>query len=83
MFFTAMKRGKTGKKPGSAGMDHDVTPPTMYSAVEFGGAKPDGSRRFTNNYGKNAKARNEVDVETGENSRRTGRMFNWMKGESY
>jgi hypothetical protein len=55
----------------------------MYGAAEFGGGRPDGSRRFTGNYGKNAKARNEVDLETGEGSRRAGRMFNWMKGESY
>ena len=53
------------------------------NAAEFGGGRPDGSRRFTGNYGKNAKARNEVDLETGENSRREGRMFSWMKGESY
>jgi hypothetical protein len=55
----------------------------MYGASEFGGGRPDGSRRFTGLYGKNAKARNETDVESGEESRRSGRMFNWMKGDSY
>lgn len=87
MFFTAAKRGKMGKNPGkedrggSSGAAH--TPSNMYSAVDFGGSRPDSSRRFTGVYGKNAKARNEVDLETGANSRRTGRMFNWMKGESF
>lgn len=87
MFFTATKRGKFGKNPGkvdrggSSGVSH--TPSNMYSAVDFGGGKPDGSRRFTGIYGKNAKARNETDVEAGEESRRAGRMFSWMKGESY
>ena len=80
MFFTAPKRSK---KPGSPGVDRDVSPSTMYGSAEFGGGQPDGSRRFTGNYGKNAKARNEVDLETGEDSRRTGRMFSWMKGDSY
>lgn len=83
MYFTANKRGKMASKPGAPAKDRDISPATQYSAVDFGGGKPDGARRFTNNYGKNAKARNEVDVETGENSRRTGRMFNWMKGESF
>lgn len=83
MFFTAVKRGKTGKRPGSPGLDHDVSPATQYSAVEFGGSRPDGGRRFTGIYGKNAKARNEADVETGAVSRQAGRMFSWMKGDSY
>lgn len=83
-FFTAMKRGKMGKKPPQdKWVDKDWTPSTMYSAVEFGSGRPDSSRRFTNNYGKTPGRRGEVDLETGENSRRTGRMFNWMKGESY
>lgn len=82
-YFTAPKRGKKGKRPGSEGKGSTHKPPTMYSAVEFGGSRPDGSRRMTGIYGKNAKARSEVDLATGENSRRTGRMFNWMKGESY
>lgn len=87
MYTTAKKRGKFGKNPGkeegggAKGTAHKL--PTMYSAVEFGGGKPDSSRRFTNNYGKTAARRGEVDVEKGENSRRTGRMFNWMKGDSY
>lgn len=86
MFITAAKRGKKSSRPGKVDvMDNngDHSPPTMYDAVEFGGGRPDGGRRFTGIYGKNAKARNEVDLETGEESRRTGRMFNWMKGESY
>jgi hypothetical protein len=84
-FFTAKKRGKMCKKPAGSDKwaDKNHTPSTMYSAVEFGHGRPDSSRRFTNNYGKTAGRRGEVDVETGENSRRTGRMFNWMKGESY
>jgi hypothetical protein len=55
----------------------------MYAAVELGGGRPGSERRFTGNYGKNAKARNEVDTETGAKTRQEGRMFNWMKGESY
>ena len=85
MFFTAKKRGKMAKRP--AGEDKwsnkDLTPSTMYSAVEFGGGHPDGSRRLTNNYGKTSGKRNDFKPEVGDNSRRTGRMFNWMKGESY
>ena len=83
MFTTAAKRGKKGKNPGVSVAAKDHNPSTMYGASEFGGGRPDGSRRFTGNYGKNAKARNEVDVETGEESRRAGRIFSWMKGESY
>jgi len=83
MYCTANKRGKKAKRPGTAGTGKDVSPSTMYSAVEFGGGRPDGSRRLTNNYGKTAGKRNEFKPEVGDNSRRTGRMFNWMKGESY
>jgi hypothetical protein len=83
MFITAAKRGKRGKNPGKTDSVGDHSPSNMYAAAEFGGGRPDGSRRFTNIYGKNAKARNEVDVETGAESRKTGRMFSWMKGESY
>lgn len=83
MFTTAKKRGKTGKRPGSAEAKSTHKPATMYSAVEFGGSRPDSSRRMTGVYGKNAKARRETDIEHGANSRRTGRMFNWMKGDSY
>ena len=83
MFITSPKRGKLSKRPGTVAAESDVSPSTMYGAAELGGGKPDGSRRFTGIYGKNAKARNEVDVETGEDSRREGRMFSWMKGESY
>ena len=83
MFQTYSKRGKKGKNPGKVDAEGEHNPANMYSAAEFGGGRPDGSRRFTGNYGKNAKARNEVDLETGENSRREGRMFSWMKGESY
>jgi hypothetical protein len=87
MYTTASKRGKFGKNPGktdrggSKGQSH--TPSNMYSAIDFGGGKPDGGRRFTGIYGKNAKARNEADVETGEDSRRAGRMYSWMQGDSY
>ncbi len=82
-FFTANKRGKRGKRPGTAekGMNSNLA--TMYNAAQFGGSHPDGSRRMTNNYGKTARKRNEFKPEVGENSRRTGRMFSWMKGESY
>jgi hypothetical protein len=83
MFITAPKRGKKGKNPGRAEAEQDVSPSTMYGAAEFSGGRPDSSRRFTGLYGKNAKARNETDVETGADSRRAGRMFSWMKGESY
>ena len=82
-YFTAGKRGKKAKKPGSVATERDVSPSTMYSAVEFGGGRPGGERRFNGVYGKNAKARNETDLAVGENSRRAGRMFSWMKGESY
>ena len=83
MYFTAAKRGKKGKNPGKTEPVQELTPASMSSAVEFGGGKPDGSRRFTNNYGKTAARRGDVDTETGEESRRTVRMFNWMKGDSY
>ena len=82
-YFTAPKRGKMGKKPGSRAKENQMDLNTMYSAAEFGGGRPGGERRFSGIYGKNAKARNETDVETGANSRRAGRMFSWMKGESY
>ena len=60
MYTTAKKRGKFGKNPGkeegggAKGTAHKL--PTMYSAVEFGGGKPDSSRRFTNNYGKTSRS---------------------------
>lgn len=87
MFETFSKRGKFGKNPGkvdrggSGGESH--TPPNMYTAVDFGGSHPDTSRRFSGNYGKNAKARREVDTEAGAESRQSGRMFSWIKGDSY
>lgn len=82
---TFAKRGKKGKNPGKtdALQEQTHTPSSMYSAVDFGGGRPDTSRRFSGNYGKNAKARREVDTESGAESRQAGRMFNWMKGESY
>jgi hypothetical protein len=83
MFITSPKRGKMGKNPGTTDSVGEHTPSSMYAAVDFGGGKPDSGRRFTGIYGKNAKARNEVDLEAGEESRREGRMFSWMKGESY
>ena len=82
-FFTAAKRGKKGKNPGKTHGAQEHTPSNMYSAIEFGSGRPGSERRFTNIYGKNAKARNETDIAAGEESRRAGRMFNWMKGESY
>ena len=87
MYTTSPKRGKFGKNPGKedrgGSSGESYTPSNMYSAVDFGGGKPDSSRRFTGNYGKTPARRGEVDVETGEDSRRAGRMFSWMKGESY
>ena len=83
MYQTFAKRGQKGKNPGSTAKVGDHSPSHMYGAVELGGGRPDTSRRFTANYGKNSKARREVDVETGGNSRQAGRMFSWMKGESY
>jgi hypothetical protein len=50
-FFTAGKRGKMSKMKGKSIAAKDLTPPTMYSAVDFGGGRPDSSRRMTNNYG--------------------------------
>jgi hypothetical protein len=76
------KRSRMGEKPHKYA-DGDFSPTTMYSAVEFGGDHPGGERRFTNNYGKTAGKRSEYEPEAGNNSRRTGRMFNWMKGDSY
>lgn len=83
MFQTFAKSGKKSKVKAKAGKGSTHTPSSMYAAVDFGGSHPDSSRRFSGNYGKNAKARREVDTETGADSRRTGRMFNWMKGDSY
>ena len=76
------KRSRMGPKP-DKWSDKDVSPTTMYSAVEFGGGRPGSERRFTNNYGKTAGKRNDYEPEVGNRSRQTGRMFNWMKGESY
>ena len=87
MFQTFAKRGKKGKNPGKedrGGSNGQAqTLPSMYSAADFGGGRPDTSRRFSGNYGKNAKARREVDTDAGAESRQTGRMFSWMKGDSY
>lgn len=76
------KRSRMGPKPDKFS-DRDVSPTTMYSAVEFGGVRPGSERRFTNNYGKTAGKRADYEPEVGNRSRQTGRMFNWMKGESY
>lgn len=84
MFKTYPKRGKRSKyKATQADKGTDRSPATMYSAVEFGGGRPDSSRRLTNNYGKTAGKRGDYKPEVGNRSRETGRMFNWMKGESY
>jgi hypothetical protein len=84
-YQTFKKSGKKGKNPGKTDKwsDKDHSPSHMYGAVEFGGDRPGTERRFTNNYGKNAKARNEYKPEIGARSREAGRMFSWMKGESY
>lgn len=83
MFATFPKSGKRSKMKASPSTGSDHSPTHMYAAAEFGGGRPDSSRRFTNKYGKNAKARGETDTETGAASRESGRMFSWMKGESY
>ena len=80
-FQTFPKRGKMGKNPGKEHPTGDYKPSSMYAAVELGAGRPGSERRFTGNYG--TKARNEVDTETGAKTRQEGRMFNWMKGESY
>jgi hypothetical protein len=83
-YQTFKKRGKMGKKPKQdKWADGDFSPSHMYGAADFGGARPGPERRFTNNYGKNARKRNEFKPEVGDRSREAGRMFNWMKGESY
>ena len=82
-FQTFPKRGKVGKNPGKVHATGEHKPSSMYAAVELSGGRPGTERRFTGNYGKNTKARNEVDTETGAKTRQEGRMFNWMKGESY
>jgi hypothetical protein len=76
------KRSRMGAKPDKLA-DKSYTPSSMYSAVDFGGTRPDASRRFTNNYGKTSGKRNEYKPEVGNRSREAGRMFSWMKGESY
>lgn len=83
MFQTFAKSGKTSRMKKAATKETSHTPSNMYAAVDFGGSHPDASRRFSGNYGKNAKARNEVDTETGAESRQSGRMFSWIKGDSY
>jgi hypothetical protein len=80
------KRSRMGSKPDKYS-DGDYTPANipanMYAAVDFGGKHPDPSRRFTNNYGKTAGKRADYEPEVGNRSRESGRMFNWLKGESY
>lgn len=76
------KRSRMGMKPDKMS-DKEFTPSSMYSAVDFGGARPDPSRRFTNNYGKTSGKRSDNNPEVGTRSRESGRMFNWMKGDSY
>lgn len=82
-FQTFAKRGQKGKNPGKEDPVATHKPSSMYAGVDFGGGRPGTERRFSGNYGKNAKARREVDTESGADSRQAGRMFNWMKGESY
>ena len=76
------KRSRMGPKPDKYA-DGEYSPVNMYAAVDFGGKHPDPSRRFTNNYGKTAGKRADYEPEVGNRSRETGRMFSWMKGESY
>lgn len=80
MFETFKKRGSRSKiKATRANKDTDRTPTNMYSAVEFSGGRPDGSRRLTNNYGKTAGKRAEYKPEVGMASSMTGRLFNRAK----
>jgi len=80
MFETFNKRGNRSKHK-AAGMagNADRTPRNQYAAVEFGGGRPDGSRRLTNNYGKTPGKRAEYKPEVGRESSMTGRMFNLAK----
>jgi len=80
MFETFNKRGNRSKiKATRADKDTDYTPPNMYTAVEWGKGRPDGSRRITNNYGKTAGKRAEYKPEVGRASSMAGRLFNLAK----
>ena len=73
--FQTFKKRKHKADPKST----DRTPENMYAAAEFGGGRPDSSRRLTNNYGKTAGKRAEYKPEVGLRSSITGRMFNMAK----
>ncbi len=80
MFETFNKRGSRSKiKATRADKDTNYSPDTMYSAVEWGGGRPVGSRRLTNNYGKTAGKRDEYKPDVGIRSSLIGRMFNAAK----
>lgn len=81
-FKKSGKRSRMGSKEDKFA-NKDVSPTHMYAAVDFGGMRPGPERRFTNNYGKNARKRDDYEPEVGNRSREAGRMFSWMKGESY
>lgn len=81
-FSKSGKRSKMRSKPDQYS-DKSYKLDTMYNAVDFGANHPDPSRRFTNNYGKTSGKRGDVDLEEGMRSRRTGRMFSWLNGNSY
>jgi len=74
-----MKKSKFGKHPDKFD-SKDFSPDNMYAAVEFGMGRPDAMRRYSGNYGKTAKKRDQYKPEVGMRSSLTGRMFNAMKG---
>lgn len=81
MFETFNKSGKRSKiKASRSNKDTDLTPTNMYTAVEFGSGRPDGSRRLSNNYGKTAGKRADYKPEVGARSAMTGRLFDMVKG---
>jgi hypothetical protein len=80
MFETFNKRGNRSKvKASVSNQESDVTPRNAYAAVNFGGGRPDESRRFTNSYGKTAGKRAEYKPEVGLESSMTARLFNMAK----
>lgn len=81
-FKKSGKRSKLGSKPDKHS-EKDVSPSNMYGTADFGGGRPDPSRRMSGNYGKTSSKRNENDPLESNNDRQSGRMFNWIKGNSY
>lgn len=80
MYETFNKRGKRSSiKAVSSTSDIDRSPPNMYDAIDYGGGRPDSSRRLTNNYGKTAGKRAEYKPEVGIASSMAGRIFNMAK----